>query len=316
MIFTASDVESLSRSLARWECAEYAFAAFVAVACAGEYIANFTDLLTGGVEEAKKRLEKRSTLLLITALALELVCLVKTNSLSGMLVGSIRDKAEEADTKAKTALADAKTALVQSEAAKTSSSSAFDAASRVKGLADAAVVGAENAEAKVETLAKRAEVIRKEVNALGPRSLTLDQQQEIRDACPRFRGHNVSVFSYAGDGEGWSLGEQIMAALGSSGINIADARASGLTTGGLDVGIHLRGPNSEKPFMECLKQTLTSIGHLEVAPINDPIPRGGAGMSGGGQAFVPGIVFITVTVGVKPVPILDTSKNAANKMAK
>jgi hypothetical protein len=104
MIFIASGVESLSRSLGRWEIAEYVCAGLVAVACAGEYIADFTDWFTCGVKEKKDRLAKRSTLLLIASLALELVCLVKTNSLSGRLVGSLSEKAAAADTKAQSAL--------------------------------------------------------------------------------------------------------------------------------------------------------------------------------------------------------------------
>jgi hypothetical protein len=104
MIFTASDVESLSRSLGRWEIAEYVCAGLVTVACAGEFIADFTDWFTRGVKEKKVRLAKGSTLLLIASLALELVCLVKTNSLSGRLIGSLSDKAAAADTKAQSAL--------------------------------------------------------------------------------------------------------------------------------------------------------------------------------------------------------------------
>lgn len=103
MIFTTSDVSSLTVSLSRWEWAEYVSCALVAIGCGGEYIASFTNRFTGGVKEKKDRLAKRSTLLLISALALELVCLVKTNSISGMLIGSLSEKAEAADAKAHSA---------------------------------------------------------------------------------------------------------------------------------------------------------------------------------------------------------------------
>lgn len=104
MTLTASDVSSLARRLSDWEYAEYVACAFVAVACAGEYIADFTNWLTAGDERRKRRLAKRSTLLLIVSLAAELLCLVQTNSISGQLVGSLSDKATNADTKAQSAL--------------------------------------------------------------------------------------------------------------------------------------------------------------------------------------------------------------------
>src|SRR6266480_6874845 len=111
MSLNAPDVTSLSKALSCWEYAEYIFATLVAVACAGEYVSEFTNWFTGGIKERKDRLAKRSTLLLIVALSLELICLVRTNILSGMLIGSLSEKAEEADRKAKTALGNSATAL-------------------------------------------------------------------------------------------------------------------------------------------------------------------------------------------------------------
>src|SRR5581483_467543 len=85
MILTPLEIDSISKSLDWWERAEYIFALLVTVACAGEYIADFTNWLTAGLEERKRKLAKRSTLLLISALALELLCLVRTNQLSGRI---------------------------------------------------------------------------------------------------------------------------------------------------------------------------------------------------------------------------------------
>jgi hypothetical protein len=83
VIFTSPDVASLSG----WEVGQYICAAFVIVACAGKYIADFTNWFTCGVKDSKGRLAKGSTLLLIVALSLELICIVRTNILSGMLIG-------------------------------------------------------------------------------------------------------------------------------------------------------------------------------------------------------------------------------------
>ena len=104
MTLTASEVASLSALLTWWERAEYLFAGLVAVACAGEYIADFTNWFTNGIEERKKWLAKTSTLLLIASLVLELVCLGRTNSLSGRLIGSLSDKAEAANAKSQSAI--------------------------------------------------------------------------------------------------------------------------------------------------------------------------------------------------------------------
>jgi hypothetical protein len=98
-----SDASSLAQSLSRWELAEYISCAFVALACAGEGVAEFTNWLTNGIEDRKKKLAKLSTLVLIASLAAELVCLVRTNTLSGQLIGSISEKAVIADTKAQSA---------------------------------------------------------------------------------------------------------------------------------------------------------------------------------------------------------------------
>lgn len=117
MILMASDASSLARSLSRWEVAEYFSCALVALGCAGEYVSEFTNWLTAGDEERQKRLAKRSTLLLIASLALELVCLVRTNSLSGQLIGSLSDKASSADAKAQSALEKSEAAKTKADAA-------------------------------------------------------------------------------------------------------------------------------------------------------------------------------------------------------
>src|SRR5258708_39403005 len=100
MILTASDVSSLGS----WERAEYISEAFVIVACAGELVADLgRKCLTRAYRD---RVERVSTILLVAALSMELICLVRTNQLSGSVIGSLGEKAEEADGKANTAIAD------------------------------------------------------------------------------------------------------------------------------------------------------------------------------------------------------------------
>jgi hypothetical protein len=136
MTLTPSDVASLTATLTYWEYAEYASGAFVALACVGEYIASFKPWFTGGNKERKERLEKRSTLLLIVALAAELICLVRTNQISGQVIGALDTKAAEAyrksglaTTNSDSAARKAKAASDEADAAKIESGKARDAAS-------------------------------------------------------------------------------------------------------------------------------------------------------------------------------------------
>ncbi|MGB7231911.1 MAG: hypothetical protein WBD19_09570 [Candidatus Acidiferrum sp.] len=145
MILTPSNVASLSTSLSRWEIAEYVFAGLVTLACAGEYIADFTTLITGGCEERRKRLAKISTLLLIVSLSLELICLAKTNSLSGMLIGSLSERAEEADEKARRAITDSSTALSQAKDALDKAGAAQGSIGKAEDEANKAQASASNA---------------------------------------------------------------------------------------------------------------------------------------------------------------------------
>lgn len=108
MIFIASYVPSLSQLLHRWEIGEYVSEAFVILACAGEMVADLgTDWLGA---RRKKRVERLSTVLLVAALSISLICLVRTNELSGVAIGSLGEKSEDADRKAKAAISDASTA--------------------------------------------------------------------------------------------------------------------------------------------------------------------------------------------------------------
>jgi len=165
-----------------------------------------------------------------------------------------------------------------------------------------ALLNKEAGEARQIAESERLERVKLEA-IVAPRSLSLDQQRLIVSICTRFQGHNVSVNSYGMDGEGAVLGGQIIAVLRSAGITVADARASTVVTGGFELGIHVRGPSAEREFVSALGSALSSIGKLRVA-INDPPPKSGSEIGGGGQVFNPGVAFVTVMIGIKPVPLL------------
>jgi hypothetical protein len=87
MIFAPSDVSSLSQSLHHWEIAEYVSEGFVILACAGEMVADVGEKWLG--EKRKKRLERRSTILLVAALSVSLICLVRTNGWSQWVAATL-----------------------------------------------------------------------------------------------------------------------------------------------------------------------------------------------------------------------------------
>jgi hypothetical protein len=249
MTSTASDVSSLARSLSHWEYAEYVACAFVAIACAGEYIADFTNWLTAGDARRKLRLAKRSTLLLIVSLAVELFCLVQTNSISGQLIGSLSDKATNADTKAQSA-------LDKSGAAETKAGDAGKKADEAEGKSDAALAKAESAEkslGKAESEARGAQAAslnalnlargaRQEADSfeqdiksarqlaasaaqgtaaisseLADRTLTDDQVASIASKLSKFAGQRYTVVAYWQSPESLGIANRVHQALGGKG---------------------------------------------------------------------------------------------------
>jgi len=161
------------------------------------------------------------------------------------------------------------------------------------------------AEARSTAEAERLERLRLEAT-VKPRSLSLDQQRQIADACRRFVGHRVVVASYGQDVEAAVLGDQIYSALRSvlGGENVLDNRMTTVVAGGIELGVHIRGPDLERDFISALGNALSSIGGLQTFT-NDPRPTVGAEMIAARPIFPAGMVFVTIMVGAKPVPVLS-----------
>jgi hypothetical protein len=151
MILTPSDVASSARALSRWELAEYISEGFVIIACVGELVADLASCLT---EERRKHLARWSTILLVAALSVALICLVRTNELSGSVIGSLGDKAGEADSKARKAIADSATALTQAGIAEQSSRRALDESGKATASASNALVLANGARREADSFEK------------------------------------------------------------------------------------------------------------------------------------------------------------------
>jgi hypothetical protein len=230
MIFTTS--ESLAVSLERWEWAEYASCALVALGCTGEYIAEFTDCWTAGLKERKDRLAKRSTLLLISALALELMCLVKTNSISGMLIGSLSEKASTAETKAQSALD--KAGLAENNA-----SEAFAKSDVAKGAS-------ENAQGKADAVAKRAEDIDADLARtqylLSARSVV--DPDSLAEQLKQYKGQTVHFESYNSEPDESLLCGQLLSAARMAEMNVPqDACGRLVQVGYPSTGVVISGPD-------------------------------------------------------------------------
>jgi hypothetical protein len=181
-----------------------------------------------------------------------------------------------------------------------------DSNARVKKAeAQVASANATAEQARSMAEAERLERVRLEA-VVAPRSLSLEQQRRIAAACSPFIGHRVVVESYGLDGEAAGLGAQIIALLRPvlGAANVLDSRASSMVSGGFELGVHVRGPASENDFVGALRAALSSIGQLQTFS-NDARPQIGTMMGGGGRTFTSGD-FVTVMVGVKPVPTLGS----------
>jgi hypothetical protein len=284
-------------SLEFWEYVEYASAAVVVIGAALEYLTEFKIILKED-DSRRHRLSKVAALLLIGGLGIELLALVKSNRIASTNIAALNLKASKADDTAAKANERAGQAAERAGIAEEKAADATERASQN-----------EKEAAKLRNIAETERLERLKLEAaVAPRTLSLNQQQAIASALKEFKGHNVQVSSYGTDGEGAVLGAQLISVFKAAQINIVDGRGSTTVVGQFDVGVHVRGPAEELQFLSAIGRALSSIGKLRVAPPNDPQPRTGATMGGGGKTFMPGIVFVTVMVGIKPVPVLPGAK--------
>lgn len=106
----AVDISALMSSLWHWELAGYGTLAAVAIGVAGESIHELTDWFKG-VQWWKSKGGAASALLLIAALAAELVTQVKTSSISGQTIAFLSD--QEAETRERATQAELELARIR-----------------------------------------------------------------------------------------------------------------------------------------------------------------------------------------------------------
>src|SRR5579863_6713027 len=73
-----------------------------------------------------------------------------------------------------------------------------------------------------------------------PRAISIEDQRKIADTCGQFKNHDALIESYGMDTEAFATGFQIIAVLQTMKVVVADARASKITTGPMETGIHVR----------------------------------------------------------------------------
>jgi len=296
MILTPSDVASLTRALSYWEYGEYACAVLVTIGCLGEYVSEFTDWFTAGIKERKERLARRSTLLLIGALALELVCLVRTNQVSGVVIGALDDRAMVALSDSNTAIAQAGTAATKAQAAEDTSGRAVAQSNKAEGVASRAMILADGArteadsfEAKITSAEEKAMRLEQQ---LAWRTITKEQSDKLKNSLGGFLAAlparlKIRVAYLAGDPEGGEYADELAGALRTVGAEVLGPTSETILSngpGGPPQGILLQVDDANTPGAALLQQALKAAG------IEAP------GQISKGQGV------ITLLVGVKPHP--------------
>ncbi|MBZ5625896.1 MAG: hypothetical protein LAQ69_45485 [Acidobacteriia bacterium] len=275
-----SHLQSLTQRLGYWEWAEYVSSALVTVGCLGEFSAEFTDWFTDGVDERKKRLAKCSTLLLVSSLAFELVCLVVTNQISGAVIGSLDTKAEQASTKALRAIDDAEIAIQRARNAVGEAENAIVRSGQAEAGAAKAVRLVDSANRQLAELESHVLAVKSYADSIvanaNPRSLTFDSRRfmEIMKRVPRgiaeiryvpndpeARGFAYTIYQALGPGgAGWDV----------RGIGEIQQGAGMEATTGLGVMSRMRSDvpptGDDIPIREALQKAITSGTSWEGVP--------------------------------------------------
>lgn len=277
-------IGALEASLELWEALEYVSVVLVILGCAGEYIAEFTSLLP---KEALHRLGKRSTILLILALAAELVCLVRSNGLSGQIIASLTESAVKATESAK----GFESQIAASNARVKTAEAAIAEAQRGTEIARSE---AEEARSMTESERKERLTLEKEVLSMRlkirDRRLTAEQQKRFASKLEPFRNIPLGIELYNSDDEVRVLAEDIHSALPL----IVDNKIGWLVTGidtvttpigfsGIQVVLTPNANDIEKAFAQVIADALRAEDLQVVGPMGQP--NRGARMTGGGRIF-------------------------------
>jgi hypothetical protein len=268
MLVASSNVASLDQLLSWWEGAEYVGEAFVILGCVGEFTAEFTKIRT---PEWRHQLSKISLLILITALAIELGALVRTNSLAGQEIALLNGTSADARIRAANAEATAKGFDSKIAEAQRGTAEAQRDAETAKERASEADERAAINEKEAARLGKAAEDERlarvKIEQQLAPRTLTDSDRQtigkQLRPFAPVFSGRKVKISSYSADAEGIVFSLEIMDTLTRAGIDVEPIIGRSIPVGLVDLGVKVTGPIADESFIRSLLNGIKA--HLDTS---------------------------------------------------
>lgn len=190
-------------------------------------------------------------------------------------------------------------------------------------MADARIAEAQKGAADATATAEREKLEEEQLELLvGPRRLTLGQQEKIGRACAGMNRGLVQVGPYGMDSEGRALAIQIGSAIFDHTFPVSIELNGPVTSGALDEGVLINGPETAKKFMGCLADALVTIGRLKEVRVNGERHIGtsinggatmyGSTMYGGSKTTEPGPLPagspIRIFVGVKPIELLELKK--------
>jgi hypothetical protein len=276
MFLTASEVLTLSSPLDWWELGEYISASVVIIAVAGEYIADFTNWFTQADEAKKKRLGKRSTILLIAGLAMELLCLVRTSQLSGNTIAVLNRQAREAERIAK--------GFEQ------------DIAKAREGMATA-----KQETARLASIAEGERLARIEIEArLAPRRIGVEQRRKFAKTLSPYPGTLVELATPPGDSEAADFGADIRSVLTQSNWIVSKAV---MHTGSNIRGVGLVGlqcaVNEESAAGRALVSVLKKLPNVSLRSTSRLIGSTEL-IETNGKLSAPRPVVATILVGLSP----------------
>jgi hypothetical protein len=292
MVLTPSELEAASRSAKLWEIGEYLGEAVVFLACVGELIAEYSKFRS---EDWRHSLGRRSLIALILGLGLGLVSLIKTNSLSGMVIDSLGNQIGEAGEKAQQASDASRSAISNSRQAEEESSNALTTSGTAKTAASTSLILARGARQEADTFEKRlggaehkadeaeqhlAETLKRATEAESEANRLKDRFSDrainidvLANDLTRVSGQSFRVTPY-GNREPLALARQLFDALLKAGwLPEGQQESHGLFPGiiGLEVYLHPRAAATAKDAANLLVSALIGQGQTAVLKmINDP----------------------------------------------
>jgi hypothetical protein len=269
----------------------------------------------GPLDNRKDTLAKLSTLLLIGALALELVCLVRTNQLSGLVIGSLDERSTEAMNKSAKALGDSTLAITQSGTAQIASARAVSQSGAAVIQSSKALKEADSFEADISVAKKQAaeaeshlaeavsmaraeeaELLKLEAR-LADRTITPEQEARLISRLSPIHGITVDVVTWGDTSEIHGISIRLLNLLSRAGWSVIPAQPIGESASVKGILIGLR-PGSDANTDRAATALLSAV--REAGLVADPWPFEQLRLPLQRSGFSVGMAPIRMFIGSKP----------------